>query len=64
MFDQPVHAVLLERMKPDTRCGIYQTMVSTTPSYPLEANLTAPPRVSRNRYQGLIDDCASRGHSS
>ena len=23
-----------------------------------------PPRVSRNRYQSLIDDCASREHSS
>ena len=31
-----LHADLLERMKPDARRGIYQTKVSTTPSYRLE----------------------------
>ena len=30
-----LHAVLLERMRPDARDGIYQTKVSTTPSYRL-----------------------------
>ena len=59
-----LHAVLLERN--ETRWagwdpsdeGIDDTFVST------EATLTVPPRVSRHRYQGLIDECASREHAS
>ena len=34
------HAVLLRRMKPDARGGIYQTKVSTIPLYRSEATLT------------------------
>ena len=54
-----LHVVLLGRMKPDEREPIYQTMVSTIPSYRFEA--IAHRHRSDNRIR-LMDDSAFREH--